>query len=101
MHAEGGDRGELTLFTLSRVITYLPSHYLNHHECILSDYYSISAVAVEAAEIACSRRLKQKKWKGLFYCCCYYGGGVRAESIIVMRSLPVTHTHNISTCMDV
>lgn len=61
MHAEGGDRGELTLFTLSRVITYLPSHYLNHHECILSDYYSISAVAVEAAEIACSRRLKQKK----------------------------------------
>jgi hypothetical protein len=38
----------------------------------------------------------KKKWKGLFYCCCYYVGGVLcAESIIVMRSLPVTHTHNI------
>jgi len=61
-----GTGGELTLFTLSRVITYLPSHYLNHHECILSDYYSISAVAVEAAEIACSRRLKQKNGKDYF-----------------------------------
>jgi hypothetical protein len=79
------------------VITYLPSHYLNHHECILSDYYSISAVAVEAAEIAYSRRRLKQKMERIILLLLYYYGSGECDDECKHLALPVTHTRSLST----